>query len=155
MKRVHIVPDVFNKESWSVAEVEDVCAYLKQQFVIFPENTRIYHKQISHKNDVTPTDENSILHLQKMEGDFYVVIYPAELATIIYWVVMAIVAAFSVYTYMTMPKPQISAPQSANNDLASRQNQARLGGRIPEIFGQLRAVPDLISLCYDLFRYRK
>lgn len=145
MKRVHIVPDVYNKETWSVAEVEDVCAYLEQQFKIFPENTRIYHQQIAQNCDVTPTDEASVLHLQQLEGDLYVVIYPAELVTIIYWVVMAIVAAFSVYTYMTMPKPQVSAPQSANNDLASRQNQARLGGRIPEIFGQLRAVPDLIA----------
>lgn len=145
MKRVFIIPDPFNKETWSDENVEDVCGYLTQQFVVFPSNTRIYHNSISKKNDVTPIDERSIKHLQGLEGDFYIVIYPSELITIIYWAVMAVVAAFSVYTYMTMPKPQISAPQSANNDLASRQNQARLGGRIPEIFGHLRAVPDLIS----------
>ncbi|WP_313738115.1 host specificity factor TipJ family phage tail protein [Acinetobacter sp.] len=145
MKRVFIIPDPFNKETWSDESVEDVCEYLKQQFAVFPKNTRIYHNQIAVKNDVTPTDERSIKHLQSLEGDFYVVIYPSELLTIIYWAVLIVTAAFSVYTYMTMPKPQVSAPQSSNNDLASRQNQARLGGRIPEIFGQLRAVPDLIA----------
>ena len=145
MKRVHIRPDPFKKETWTVADVEDVCAYLSEQFTVFPENVRIYHEAVAQKNDVTPTDERSINNLQSLEGEFYVVIYPKELLSIIYWVVLAITAAFSVYTYMTMPKPHVSAPQSANNDLASRQNQARLNGRIPEIFGTLRAVPDLIA----------
>lgn len=144
MKRVFIIPDPFNKETWSDESVEDVCEYLKQQFTVFPKNTRIYHNSVSNKNDVTPFDERSVKYLQSLEGDFYVVIYPAWIQ-IVFYVIAAISAAFSVYTYMTMPKPQVSAPQSANNDLASRQNQARLGGRVPEIFGHLRAVPDLIS----------
>lgn len=144
MKRVFIIPDPFNKETWSDESVEDVCEYLKQQFTVFPKNTRIYHNSVSNKNDVTPFDERSVKYLQSLEGDFYVVIYPAWIQ-IVFYVIAAISAAFSIYTYMTMPKPQVSAPQSANNDLASRQNQARLGGRVPEIFGHLRAVPDLIS----------
>ena len=144
MKRVFIIPDPFNKETWSDESVEDVCEYLKQQFTVFPKNTRIYHNSVSNKNDVTPFDERSVKYLQSLEGDFYVVIYPAWIQ-IVFYVIAAISAAFSIYTYMTMPKPQVSAPQSSNNDLASRQNQARLGGRVPEIFGHLRAVPDLIS----------
>lgn len=146
MKRVHIRPDPFKKETWTVADVEDVCAYLSEQFAQFPENARIYHGAVAQKNDVTPIDKRGIRHLQSLDGEFYVVVWPAyDPITIIYLVVMAITAAFSIYTYMTMPKPQVSAPQSANNDLASRQNQARLGGRVPEIFGTLRAVPDLIA----------
>lgn len=144
MKRVFIIPDPFNKETWSDESVEDVCEYLKQQFTVFPKNTRIYHNAVSNKNDVTPFDERSLKHLQSLDGDFYVVIYPAWIQ-IVFYVIAAISAAFSIYTYMTMPKPQVSAPQSSNNDLASRQNQARLGGRVPEIFGHLRAVPDLIA----------
>lgn len=144
MKRVFIIPDPFNKETWSDESVEDVCEYLKQQFTVFPKNTRIYHNSVSNKNDVTPFDERSVKYLQSLEGDFYVVIYPAWIQ-IVFYVIAAISAAFSIYTYMTMPKPQVSAPQSSNNDLASRQNQARLGGRVPEIFGHLRAVPDLIA----------
>lgn len=152
MKRVHIRPDPFKKETWTSEDVDNVCAYLFSEFTQFPENARIYHGAVARKNDVTPTDALSIEKLQSLEGEFYIVIYPSyDPITIALWVVWAITAAFSVYTYMTMPKPQVSAPQSANNDLASRQNQARLGGRIPEIFGGLRAVPDLISAAATYF----
>ncbi|MFC2997347.1 phage tail protein, partial [Acinetobacter sichuanensis] len=64
---------------------------------------------------------------------------------------MAITAAFSIYTYMTMPKPQNQSPQSPNNDLASRQNQIRLNGRIPDIYGTLLSYPDLISVTYTFY----
>ncbi|TCB50951.1 hypothetical protein E0H80_06165 [Acinetobacter sp. ANC 4779] len=147
MKRVHIRRDPFNKETWTVEDVEDICAYLSEQFTAFPDNARIYHGAVAQKNDVTPIDERSIRHLQSLEGEFYVVVYGAVMGwdDILIWAVVAISAAFSIYTYMTMPKPQVSAPQSSNNDLASRQNQARLNGRVPEILGKLRAVPDLIA----------
>jgi hypothetical protein len=32
MKRVHIRPDPFKKETWTSEEVEDVCAYLFSEF---------------------------------------------------------------------------------------------------------------------------
>ena len=143
MKYVHIIPDVYDKNTWSSTEVEDLCAYLKQQFSVFPEHTKIYHGHISEQNDVTPKTPLDIVKIQQLEGDFYVVIYPAFLW--IPFIISVISAAISIYTFLTMPKPQVSAPQSANNDLASRQNQPRLNGRIPEIFGKLRSTPDLIA----------
>ena len=94
MKRVFIIPDPFNKETWSDESVEDVCEYLKQQFTVFPKNTRIYHNSVSNKNDVTPFDERSVKYLQSLEGDFYVVIYPAWIQ-IVFYVIAAISAAFS------------------------------------------------------------
>lgn len=151
MKRVHIRRDPFDKETWTSAEVEDVCAYLKTQFDVFPENARIYHQSVSHSNDVTPATDLAIQLLQALDGDIYVVVWPAEILTVIYWVVMAITLAFSVYTYMTMPKPQVSAAQSANNDLAERQNRARMNGRVPDIFGTLRSTPDLIAPSYTYY----
>ena len=141
---VHIRPDPFDKKTWYSKEVTDLCEYLAQEFDVFPSNARIYHGMVTFKNDVTPIDERGINHLQSLDGEFYVVVYPSWVQ-FIYYAIVAIIAALSIYTYMTMPKPQVSAPQSSNNDLASRQNQARLGGRVPEVFGKLRAVPDLIS----------
>lgn len=32
LKRVVIVPDVYKRDTWAYADVEDVCAYLAQQF---------------------------------------------------------------------------------------------------------------------------
>jgi len=152
MKRVHIRRDPFDKSTWTSAEVEDVCAYLATQFEMFPEHARIYHLSVSHSNDVTPASELAIQQLQALEGDIYVVVWPAyDPITIAYLVIAAITMIFSVYTYMTMPKPQVSAAQSANNDLAERQNRARMNGRVPDIFGNGRSTPDLIAPSYTYY----
>jgi hypothetical protein len=152
MKRVHIRRDPFDQKTWTSAEVDDVCAYLATQFEVFPENARIYHQAVSHSNDVTPASELAIQQLQVLDGDIYVVVWPAyDPVTIAYLVIAAITLIFSVYTYMTMPKPQVSAAQSANNDLAERQNRARMNGRVPDIFGNLRSTPDLIAPSYTYY----
>lgn len=152
MKRVHIRRDPFDQKTWTSAEVEDVCAYLATQFEVFPENARIYRNSVSHSNDVTPSTELAIQQLQSFDGDIYVVVWPAyDPITIAYLVIAAITLIFSVYTYMTMPKPQVSAAQSANNDLAERQNRARMNGRVPDIFGNLRSTPDLIAPSYTYY----
>ncbi|MDQ9022826.1 hypothetical protein RFI02_17105 [Acinetobacter sichuanensis] len=132
MKTVYICPDQFKKDNWTIAEVDDVCAFLQWQFEKFPEFARIYHKSVAPQNDVTPIDERGLRNLQALDGEFYVVICSGVMGwdDIILYAVMAITAAFSIYTYMTMPKPQNQSPQSPNNDLASRQNQIRLNGRI-------------------------
>lgn len=132
-------------------EVDNIGDYLKLRLErdSFPEHGRIYRGSIAFECDVTPFDEKSEARLNQLDGDFYVVIDAGyDPMVIAMLVVAAISLIFSVYTYMTMPKPQVSAAQSANNDLASRQNQARPGGRIPEIFGTVRAYPDLIAATY-------
>lgn len=152
MKRVCIINNPLNSKVREFVEVDDVHEYIKAQFGKFPETVRIYHEDIALACDVTPCNRRSFRHMKNLDGDFYVVNYAGyDPVTIAYLVVMALVAAFSVYTIMTMPKPQVSAAQSANNDLASRQNQARLGGRIPEIFGTVRAYPDLIAATYVFY----
>lgn len=148
MKRVHICPNQF-RDGWTIAEVDNVDAFLAWQFESFPEFARIYHGSVAQQNDVTPIDERGFRHLQALEGDFYVVLAPAyDPLTIAYLVIAAITLAFSVYTYMTMPKPNIQAVQSPNNDAANRQNQIRLGGRVPEFFGEGMITPDMISQPY-------
>lgn len=147
MKRVYIRRDPFNKDTWTTVDTNNICQYLSEEFTVFPENARIYHGSIAQKNDVTPIDERSIRHLQSLEGEFYVVVYPAygalEIAMFVVW---AITAAFSIYTYMTMPKPQTGIEQaSSNNELSARVNKMRPNSRIPEIFGMVRAISDLIA----------
>jgi len=74
---VHIRPDPFDKKTWYSKEVTDLCAYLAQEFDVFPSNARIYHGMVTFKNDVTPIDERGINHLQSLDGEFYVVVYPS------------------------------------------------------------------------------
>ncbi|MFN3074735.1 host specificity factor TipJ family phage tail protein [Acinetobacter sp. TY2] len=151
MNRVFIIADPFKKNEYTYSEVDDVCEYLQKEFKTFPEKARIYHKSVASKNDVTPTSVRSIKRLQSLEGDFYVVIYPDEPISIAMWIVMAITAAFSIYTYATMPKIKAQANESPNNELGDRQNQVRLGGRVPEILGNPNATPDLIANPYFVY----
>ncbi|MDC5120076.1 host specificity factor TipJ family phage tail protein [Acinetobacter baumannii] len=154
LKKVIIVPDVYDRSTWSEAEVDDVLGYIYQQFDVWPENAKIYHNQIAESCDVTPNHPKKIKaqieHIQTLEGTFYVVIEPAWLQ-FIYYAIVAIMAAYSIYTVLTMPKPQAQQAGSANNELAQRSNQARLNGRIPDIFGRVRSYPDLIAQPYTYF----
>lgn len=151
LKKVIIVPDVYDRNTWYESDVDDVLAYLYEQFAPhLPQSARIYHHQIAKSKDVTPNNPSQIVHLSQMEGRFFVVIYPAWLQ-FIYYAVVAIMAAYSIYTVLTMPKPQASIAGSANNELAQRSNQARIKGRIPDIFGLVRSYSDLIAQPYSIY----
>lgn len=159
LKKVIIVPDVYDRSTWSEADVEDVLAYIYQQFDVWPENAKIYHNQIAESCDVTPNHPKrinaQIEHIQTLEGTFYVVIEPAEPISLAMWVFYAIVAAttaYSLYMVLTMPKPQAPVAGSSNNELAQRSNQARLNARIPDIFGRVRSYPDLIAQTYTIYK---
>lgn len=150
MKRVHIIYDIYDLEKKTVAEVDSVLDYLKSEFKEFPKNAKVFHSAWHDDNDITEQLQKNENYADSLDCDIIVVIYPAWIQ-FIYYAIVAIITAFSLYTVLTMPKPQVSAPQSANNDLASRQNQPRLGGRVPDIYGELRAVPDLISAPFVYF----
>ncbi|MDO7219846.1 host specificity factor TipJ family phage tail protein [Acinetobacter nosocomialis] len=155
LKKVIIVPDVYDRSTCSEVEVEDVLAYIYQQFDVWPENAKIYHEQMAEACDVTPNHPKrinaQIEHLQKLEGTFYVVIEPAWLQ-FVYYAIVAIMAAYSIYTVLTMPKPQSPTVGSSNNELSQRSNQARLNARIPDIFGRVRSYPDLIAQTYTIYK---
>lgn len=156
LKKVIIVPDVYDRSTWSEAEVEDVLAYIYQQFDVWPENAKIYHDQIAEACDVTPNHPKrmnaQLEHIQTLEGTFYVVIEPAIEPFTIFMIITAILAAYSVYTVLTMPKPQAPVAGSSNNELSQRSNQARLNARIPDIFGRVRSYPDLIAQTYTIYK---
>ena len=150
MKTVIIIRDQFSQNK-TEATVDDVCKYLAEQFDSFPENARIYHNHVSKQTDVTPKTVADIEHLKTLEGTFYVVMHP-EWIQIVFWVVTAIMAAYSVYTIATMPKPNTGGAGSSNNELAARANQARVKSRIPDIYGMVRSYPDLIAVTYTYYQ---
>lgn len=150
MKTVIIIRDQFSQNK-TEAMVDDVCKYLAEQFYSFPENARIYHNHVSKQTDVTPKTVADIEHLKTLEGTFYVVMHP-EWIQIVFWVVTAIMAAYSVYTIATMPKPATGGAGSSNNELAARANQARVKSRIPDIYGMVRSYPDLIAVTYTYYQ---
>lgn len=152
MKKVIIIRDQFAKDK-TEADVDDVCAYLAEQFDIFPENARIYHNQISEQTNITPKTEADIERLKQLNGTFYVIVHPAYgLGVIVFWVVMAITLAYSVYMIATMPKPNAqNSVGSSNNELSNRSNKVRVKSRIPDIFGTVLSFPDLIAEIYTYY----
>lgn len=141
MNVVHIRPNQYDKSTWKTVEVEDLTEFLATMYKALPPNTKIYHNGV----DVSPVDDESVNHLMELSGEFYVIVN-AGYGDIIAAVVAVISLLVSAYTILTMPKPPlVSAPQSANNDLANRSNKPRLGGRILEFFGYGLCYPDLIA----------
>lgn len=116
---------------------------------------RIYIQPACIQNDVTPTsklDEASLQMLAK-NHDFDIVCQAGEPATIAYIVVAIISLALSIYSYMNMPKANKGVEQaSSNNTLGNRENTQRIGGRIPDIFGTVLAIPDLIAPPFRYFQ---
>lgn len=150
MKKVIIIHDVYDKSKREEADTDDVLAYLSKEFTVFPENARIYHNTIAKRCDVTPTDVRSIEHLKTLTGTFYIVIYP-NFWMLVYYAVVAVMAAFSVYSILTMPKAPSQTTGSSNNELSQRSNRARINGRVPDIYGCVRAYPDLIAEIYTVY----
>lgn len=151
-----IVENPLDLSSYKIFDnVENTCEFIKEYFPVWPKNTRIYHNEISVLNDITPFDENSIEHLNKCEGTIYVVCYPCDPITVIAIIAVVIIAALAFILKPEIPNPtsRLNSSQqgSSNNELSERTNRVRLNNRIPDIFGQVRSVPDLLSVPYKLF----
>jgi hypothetical protein len=149
MKKVVIIREQFEKGT--EAYVDDVCKYLSEQFETFPEYGRIYHNHVSEQTDVTPKTIEDIERLKQLDGTFFVVVHPAWI-WYVYYAVVAIAMIYSVYMIATMPKPNAQGTiGSSNNELSSRSNRARVGARVPDIFGTVRSFPDLIAEIYTYY----
>jgi hypothetical protein len=151
-QRITLCPNHLDKSTWVTEEVDDIRAFLAARYDHMPPTMRIYHGNVCVPNDVTPSDQTMIDKLAEMPGPFYAVVYPAG--------VFILFAALAVAAY-ALAAPPIPPPPTAlqrntqnsspNNDLSDRSNRARIGGRIPDIFGTVRSVPDLISTPYKVF----
>lgn len=107
-------------------------------------------------NGVTLTD----FDVQVLPSD-EVNIYPnvnaiggVAFATWASWAAIAISVAFSIYTYLNMPKAGSNTSQSQGNDLdmaTARANQARANEVIRESFGYQRIYPDYIQPPFKRF----
>lgn len=145
MKRVHIIHDPYKLDESTVADVENPLEYLKSEFKDgFPEHAKIYKGTIAVENDITEKLQKDELLINLIDDDIWVVIWPAWIQ-FVYYAIVAITAALSIYTYLTMPNMKAVQEGSANNGLSARVNRVRFNARVPDIFGTTRAIPDLVS----------
>lgn len=115
----------------------------------YPE-ARLYKDSICAQNDVTPKTKEEALQLLHADGDYFVLCHAGGPLTIFLVVVTVLSAALAIYTYMNMPEIPDQASGSGNNSLASRQNKHRTSERVPDIYGNVKSIPDLIA---PLYRY--
>lgn len=155
MKTVIISESPLDPAAYEHFEVEDPLALLASRWSRFPETARIYNGQVSQDRDVTPlgvpgpAHEAAVAALRDAEGPLYVLVMPTGQFAVPIIIVAAAIAASAAMAFLIKPKvPSASSHQdspSSNNELSDRQNRPRLNGRIPDIFGQVRSIPDLLS----------
>lgn len=152
MKTVYIGRDVFQPlDSWPGYQGESVTAILRRELGTYPEGARLYHKALADDHDVTPIDAADVAALADMPGPFYLAMYPGTGIEIALAVGLLLTASAAIFLRPKIPAVQNQQTGSPNNSLSDRQNNARLGQRIPDIFGQVRATPDLVQLPYKFF----
>lgn len=153
MKKITLVRDPFEPASVSFHEAEDLREFLCGQFDRFPEGARIYQNEVATENDITPSDDLEIERLGELQGPFFVVLYPGDPLTAIAIITAVIAIALTAYTLLSIPNTLRLNNQNPvpSNSLSDRTNQARVKSRIPDIYGTVRAVPDLIQVPYRIF----
>ena len=141
--------DSLDPDSWEYFEnVGNLGEFLQTKFSEFPKNTKIYHEDISGQCDVTPWDEGSVEELFKLSGKFHVISYPLGLETmVIVSIILSVVSVAAAIFLRPKAPPGLMNQQtnSPNNGLSNRSNQVRLGSRIPDIYGTVNSMPDLLS----------
>jgi hypothetical protein len=157
MLKVIIIENNFEADIKQEYECQHLGEFLKAHYGDkLPNNTRIYHNNVSDEADVTPYDENSVNHLLSLDGTFYVVHYAGDPITAIISLV-AVVVGFAA-TYFLLPTPEIPSAanrnvnsESSNNELSERENKPRINAAIEDIYGKVRSTPTLIQQPYKVF----
>lgn len=151
-----VIRDPSNPQSieyYSGRNLEDL---VKQAFKDgISDSVRFYHADLT--KEVFGIDERkdkaAIKAFCGLKGRVYAQVVPMGLDPVS-WIIIGVSVAVSLAaTFLLAPKlPDAgSQPPSPNNALASRSNKQRLGGRVPDIFGELWSVPDLIAPTYSVY----
>lgn len=153
MQELIIVEDILaSKDSWTRIATFDVRKALTDRYEVFPNTARLYHGNVSRDTDVTPNTEEEVEALAEMPGPFYLIVYPGD---IVFWaaVIFAVTTVVLLLQKPTIPNAVLRNDNvgSSNNELSDRVNKPRINGRIPDIFGTVRSIPDLIAAPYSVF----
>lgn len=116
-----------------------------------PENVKLFHKGVAI-NLITPADVD---YLRAIDDEIVAYIapqgfgYKALAISVGTGIVVALASAW-IAKRMARGMNAPESPPSPNNYLAERQNTQRIGGRIPDMYGENWAVPDNIAVPYNV-----
>ncbi|KCB53054.1 hypothetical protein L537_3356 [Bordetella hinzii 1277] len=154
MTRVYLyrAPDERREEF----DVDDVLAFLVDQFgPRFPAGGRIM--DLSSGAIVTPRTPEAVLQLQQAAGPLLVEVFPRAVFSLPAVLTALAVSTASIILSSIFAQDPPTATQrniqqeSPNNGLSERTNRARVNGRIPDVYGQVRSTPDLLAAPYKVF----
>jgi hypothetical protein len=149
-----------DRDSWQRYEnIDDFGQFLLDVFAPsynghFPSSGRIYLEKIDEEHDITPATPAAAEALRKIDGTVYVMVWPKDpgTATAIAVNLAITVIGYAIKEFLrpkTHPAEQRRIPKgSPNNAPGERRNSARVGERIPDIYGQVRITPDLLAVPY-------
>lgn len=151
-----IIEDPLDKATWTTIECDSVAEALSARFDHMPAGARLYRNGVGSAYDITPTDEAGVVALENLPSGnhLYFVNYPA--GPIVPLLLLAVVVVAAIAILLLIPALPTGDQRnqrsgSGNNSLTNRGNGARPLARIPDIFGTVRAYPDLISLPYSIY----
>ena len=116
---------------------------------------RLYRDCICVQNDVTPKTREQAMALMGATGDYQVLCHAGDPVSALLIVSSVLAVGAAVYTYMNMPDVNTDTAGvsgSPNNSLAQRQNKHRVNERVPDIYGKVKSLPDLISPVYRYYK---
>lgn len=149
---VRLITDPFDLATYEQHELDgDLLVFLREKFETWPATARLYRGTIAVENDVTPVSEEDIAALENADGVYYVVVFPGDPVTAIIAVIAVLALVVAMLVFLQPRFPGAGNLGSANNGLGARTNRARPRERIPDIFGSVISVPDLLGEPYRAF----
>lgn len=149
MPRVRIIADPFDLASYSEHQCDAVVPLLQEKMGSWPPTARLYKNQVAVECDVTPDTQDKLDALEACSDDdiFYAVVYPGDPITALITVVATLALTAAVLLFLTPKIPTLdNNNQSANNSLGNRVNKPRPNERIPDIYGSVVSVPELLAV---------
>lgn len=119
-----------------------------------PKNFRLYKDEISLDNEIFLNTKEDLEYIAELNGDFWGCVDPEGGGALVYGLVILLVTvASAIFLKPKIPNIALRNTQaeSGNNSLTNRTNQARPLERIPDIFGTVRSIPDLLSVPLTIF----
>lgn len=150
MQHVRLIENPLEPASWEEVDVADARLFLYERFPEWPAGARIYSGAIGDDHDVTPATAGDVERLADLD-DLTVIILPEAPILIIAIAIAVVVTVALMFLLPSIPEIPNTQNQSPNNSLAERGNRARPNARIPDIFGTVRAIPDMLAVSYRVF----
>lgn len=144
---------IHESEKVSEHEAEDKIIFLMGYFRKWRKSTGVYRNSISPENKIALSTVADVINFSKEEIKvLHVVVFP-ELGLISASLLAAtfLPPLFSKKSKKDTSTRNTAAVGSPNNGLSDRENISRIKERIPDIYGKVRSVPDLITPPYTVY----